>query len=162
MKPLCLIALIEVGCGTTSPFAPKIEAKPDLKETIDWMANALANRNGQRIDPTISKEAHFTNTLTADHCNLTYQVSKTETVRYDLSDIDTGTIGTEKIGQNTWVTFKTRDFHHSVKYEHPKEMNWNYDTDSGGFSLDSDEVALSFKKALSRALKLCGGKPSTF
>jgi hypothetical protein len=127
------------------------------------MQNALIQHNGQRLESALSKEVKLINKLTADHCGLRYEVSNFDVVRYDLTNIDSKTIKTEKIGKANWMTFKTRDFHQSVHYEHPLEKDhWTYDSESGGFSLDSDEVAASFSKTLARAVDLCGGKPSTF
>ncbi|HEV3374809.1 MAG TPA: hypothetical protein VG051_03840 [Candidatus Acidoferrum sp.] len=127
------------------------------------MQNALKQHNGQRLDSTLSKEVKLINRLTANHCGLRYELSNFDISQYDLTDIDTKTIKIEKIGGAIWVTFKTRDFHHSVHYEHPLDKDhWAYDSESGGFSLDSEEVAASFAKALARAVDLCGGKPSTF
>jgi hypothetical protein len=152
----CIIALLLAGCQSPS-------SEPSLNETITWMANALARHNGQRLDSTISKEVKLINKLTADHCQLTYELSNFDVSIYDLTDIDTKSIKIEKIGQASWVTFKTRDFHHSLRYEHPLDKDhFAYSSESGGFSLDSEEVAASFSKALARAVDLCGGKPSTF
>jgi hypothetical protein len=153
---LCIIALLLAGCQSPS-------SEPSLNETIAWMQNALVRHEGQRLDSTLSKEVKLINKLTADHCKLTYEVSNFDIVHYDLADIDTTTIKIEKIGQASWVTFKTRDFHHSIHYEHPQDKDeWVYETESGGFSLDSEDVARSFSKALTRAATMCGGKPSTF
>jgi hypothetical protein len=136
---------------------------PDLNETITWMQRALAEHNGQRIDNTISSEVKIIAKLTADHCKLSYELSDYDVVGFDLADIDPNSIKTEKIGNAVWATFKNRDYHHSTHYTHPKDpTGFKYDGDTGGFSLDSQEVATSFSKALSRAVRLCGGKPSTF
>ena len=153
---VCIIVLLSSGCQSPS-------SEPNLNETIAWMQNALARHNGQRLDSKLSKEVKLVNKLTAEQCQFTYELSNFEIVRYDVTDIDTKTIKTEKIGEASWVTFKTRDFHHSVRYEHPQDKDkLVYDSESGGFSLDSEEVAAAFAKALARAVALCGGKPSTF
>ena len=152
----CILALLLAGCQSPT-------AEPTLNEAMAWMQNALARHNGQRLDSTLSKDVKLVNKLAADQCHLTYEVSNYEVIRYDATDIDTKTIKIEKIGEASWVTFKTRDFHHSVRYEHPLDKDkWVYDSETGGFSLDSEEVAASFAKALTRAVTLCGGKPSTF
>ena len=135
---------------------------PSLEETITWMQNALAQHNGQHVDSTIAREVKILARLTAENCKLTYELSKADTVQYDLADIDPKTIKTEKIGELPWVTFKTRDFHKSVHYTSPGEPKIDYMSETGGFSLDSPEVAASFSKALTRAVNLCGGKPSTY
>lgn len=160
MKPphkwmMSVAAILLVGCKS-SP------AEPDLNATITWMGNALARHNGQRLDSTISKDVKLINELTVDHCQLTYELSNLETIQYDLSDIDTKTLKLETIGQSTWVAFSTRDYHHSVRYIDARNQKLEYDSETGGFSLDSQEVATSFSKALERAAKLCGSKPSTF
>jgi hypothetical protein len=153
---VCTIALLLAGCQRPT-------SEPDLNKTIAWMQNALEHHNGQRLDSALPKEVKLINKLTADHCKLTYELSNFDVAHYDLADVDTQTVKIEKIGQASWVTFKTRDFHHSIRYEHPQDKEqWVYDTESGGFSLDSAEVATSFQKALTRAVNLCGGKPSTF
>lgn len=97
-------------------------------------------------------------------CKLTYTVSNYETVRYDLNDIDTRTIKVEQIGEASWVTFHTRDFHRSIHYDNhpPNDKPFVYDAENGGFSLDSKEVATPFQKALTREADLCGAKPSSF
>jgi hypothetical protein len=151
-----IAALLIAGCNSPT-------SEPSLSETVAWMQNALKQHNGQRLDSRLSKEVKLINNLTADHCGLRYELSNFDISRYDLTDIDTNTIKIEKIGGAIWVTFKTRNFHHSVHYEHPLDKDhWAYDSDSGGFSLDSEEVGASFSKALTRAVVLCGGKPSTF
>ena len=49
-----------------------------------------------------------------------------------------------------WVTSKTRNFNHSVRYVHPTEPKDDYDAEDGGFALDSNDTAASFMKALRR------------
>jgi hypothetical protein len=135
---------------------------PSLRETTDWMGQSLAAHNGHRVDDTVAKDVQIVSRLMPHECNLDYVVTNYETVHYDLRDVDPTTIKTEKIGQATWVVFQTRDFHRSVHYTHSSDPKLDYSAENGGFSLDSEEHALSFQKALQHATELCGGKPSTF
>jgi hypothetical protein len=157
-KHLCLMlsSAILSGCGSPSQG-------PSLKETMGWMQQTLALHNGQRLDSDrLSSEVKLVNKLIDHDCKLEYMVTDFETVEYDLKDIDPSSFKQEPIGKAFWVTFKTRNFNHSVRYIHPTEPNDNYDSESGGFALDSNDVATSFQKALHHAVELCGGKPSTF
>ena len=87
-----------------------------------------------------------------------HQVSDFERVRYDVDDIDARTIKVEKIGEAGWVPFKMSDFHRSIRYKsHLDTEIVAYDDEKGGISLDSDEVAATFAKALTRAVTLCEG-----
>lgn len=155
LKCICLIMLVACnGCN-------KVDSQPSLEDTIAYMRQALTAHNGQRLS-AVPADVTLINKLSSQGCKLTYEVSNYQTVHYDLSDIDTKTIKVEPIGDNFWVTFKTRDFHRSVSYESQKEKEGNYTSEAGGFSLDSKDVADSFQKALLRATSLCGGKPSSF
>ena len=125
------------------------------------MANALHEHYGQRIELSTVKDIVVKAKLTADGCKLSYELTSERTIKLDLSDVDSNTIRIEKIGDYSWVTFRMRDYHKSFHYE-DKDPSLTYDQDRGGFSLDSQEVATSFQKAFTRAVMLCGGKPSTF
>jgi hypothetical protein len=46
--------------------------------------------------------------------------------------------------------------------QHPDDTNTDYTAETGGFSLDEEQVANSFAKALTHAAELCGGRPSLF
>jgi hypothetical protein len=155
---ICIFVLLS-GCQT-----PTQTNEPNLTETLAWMQNALKEHNGARLSPPI-KDVVDKHTVVADHCKLTYELTNFDTVQFDLADIDTKTIKVEKIGDIPWVTFKTRDFHHSVHYTSPAD-NGNpaidYTAENGGFSLDGQDVATSFAKALARAANLCGSRGSTF
>lgn len=103
--------------------------------------------------------------LCCDHdfcCPLTYALSQFDVVQFDLGDIDTKTVIVKQIGNTWWAVFKTRNFSKSVQYKHPKDPSLDYDAENGGFSLDEDQTANSFAKALTRAAELCGSSPSSF
>jgi len=147
-----------VGCDSG-----KSKDLPSLQETLDYMQRSLASHNGQRIEqPPLPPEVKLVNRLTADHCKLTYDVSQFEVVQYDLSDIDTKTVTVERIGNTWWTVFKTRNFNKSVQYRHPKDHGSDYNAENGGFSLDDEQTANSFAKAVTHAAELCGGRPSSF
>jgi hypothetical protein len=148
-------ALLLFGCTSR-------DDKPNLNQTVEWMRNALSEHNGQRLDEAYAKDVILINKLSSDRCNLTYEASSNESVQYDLSDINPKTIAVKPIGKAVWVTFDARDFHKSVHYRHPSDASLDYDSESGGFSLDSPDIAKSFSQALQRAVELCGGRPSTF
>ena len=160
MKVLIAVVCVSllVGCdkGKNNPL-------PSLQETVDYMQRSLASHNGQRIQqPPLSPEVKLVNRLTADHCKLIYEVSQFDVVQFDLSDIDTKTVTVEKIGNTWWAVFKTRNFNKSVQYKHPKDPGSDYNAENGGFSLDEEQTANSFAKAVTHAAGLCGGRPSSF
>lgn len=127
------------------------------------MARSLASHNGQRIQsPPLSPEVKLANHLTEDHCKLNYELSQFDVVRLDLGDIDTKTVTVKQIGNTWWTVFGTRDFNKSVRYKHPKDSASDYDAETGGFSLDTEQTANSFARAFTHAAELCGSKPSSF
>jgi hypothetical protein len=134
---------------------------PTLAETTDWMKQSLATHNGQRLE-IHSPDVKVLARLTAGGCKFDYVVTNYESVHYDMADIDPKSIQLEKIGKATWVTFKTTNYHRSIRYMHAADPGADYSDESGGFSLDTEEHAQSFLKALHRVVDLCGGKPSTF
>jgi hypothetical protein len=141
----------------------KDEHLPSLQETVDYMTRGLVSHNGQRIqEPPLSPEVKLVNRLTEDHCKLTYELSQFDVVQFDLPDIDTKTVTVKQIGNTWWAVFNTRNFNKSVHYKHPKDPSLDYDAENGGFSLDEEQTANSFVKALTRAAELCGGSPSSF
>ena len=152
-----ILGSLLVGCQ----IAPPAPTGPTLKETTDWMANALHEHYGQRNDLSAVKDIVVKAKLTADDCKLSYELTTIRTIKFDLSDVDSNTIKIEKIGDYSWVTFRMRDYHKSFHYIDSNPTD-SYDQEGGGFSLDSSEVAASFQKAFTRAVTLCGGKPSTF
>ena len=154
---LALSLMFSFGCNRSSKHVG-----PTLTETTDWMRQTLAVHNGQRSDTTLASDVKVLARLTANECNLDYVITNFETSHYDLRDIDPNSIKTEKIGDATWVVFRTRNFNRSVRYEHPSDPTLNYTDEGGGFSLDSADHAQSFQKALHHAVELCGGRPSTF
>jgi hypothetical protein len=85
-----------------------------------------------------------------------------DVLQLDLGDIDTQSVRVEPIGNTWWAVFKTRNFSKSVQYKHPKDSTSDYTAANGGFSLDEQQTADSFAKALTHAAELCGGGPSTF
>jgi hypothetical protein len=147
-------ALLLSGCTSH-------DDQPTLTQSVEWMRNALAQHNGQRLDENLSKE-NLVAKLSSDGCKLNYELTEHQMVEFDLSDVDPKTIAQKQIGNGFWVTFDARDFHKSIHYKHGAEVSDDYDATTGGFSLDSPEVAKSFAQALQRAVQLCGGKPSTF
>lgn len=141
----------------------KNEHHPTLQETVDYMARSLASHNGQRIQqPPLSAEVKLITRLTQDGCRLTYELSQFDILQLDLGDIDTQTVRVEPIGNTWWAVFKTRNFSKSVQYKHPKDLAADYAAENGGFSLDEQQTADSFAKALTHAAEFCGGRPSTF
>ena len=128
-----------VGCR--SPQNPSFQA------TIEFMQRSLEYHNGQRIQqPPLAANVNVLAKLSADGCTLKYQVTQFEMVQYELPDIDPTSIHIEQIGNTYWATFKTRDFAKSVRYFYPDDPSTNYSAEQGGFSLDSKEVAESFRK----------------
>ena len=141
----------------------KDEHLPSLQETVNYMTRSLAFHNGQRIQqPPLSPEVKLVNRLTGDHCKLTYALSQFDVVQFDLGDIDTKTVIVKQIGNTWWAVFKTRNFNKSVQYKHPKDPSLDYDAENGGFSLDEEQTATSFARALTRAAEVCGSSPSSF
>jgi hypothetical protein len=137
--------------------------RPSFQETVNYMTRSLASHNGQRIQqPPLSPEVKLVNRLYADHCQFTYELSQFDVVQFDLGDIDTQTVSVKQIGNTWWAVFKTRDFHKSVRYKHPGDPSSDYDAENGGFSLDEEQTADSFAKALTHAAELCGSGPSSF
>lgn len=136
---------------------------PSLQETVDYMTRSLASHNGQKIQqPPLSPEVKLVNRLTADRCKLTYELSQSDVVRFDLGDIDTKTVTVSQIGNTWWAVFKTRNFNKSVQYTHPKNPSLDYNAENGGFSLDDEQIANSFAKAVTHAAEVCGSRPSSF
>jgi hypothetical protein len=125
------------------------------------MQTALEQHNGQRLEK-FSPEVKVIAKLTAQDCQLKYEISNFEIYYFDLNDIDTKTIKLEHIGSSDWVTFSTRDFHRSIRSVNSGTKELNFTSEKGGFALDGPDIAKSFSHALSRAVSLCGGRPSTF
>jgi hypothetical protein len=145
------------------PDSGKNNQLPSLQETVDYMQRALASHNGQRIQqPPLSPEVKLVNRLTADHCKLNYELSQFDVVQFDLGDIDTKTVTVKQIGNTWWAVFKTRNFNKSVQYKHPKDPSLDYNAENGGFSLDDEQIANSFAKAVTHAAEVCGSGPSSF
>jgi hypothetical protein len=124
------------------------------------MQQSLATHSALYGEPLIA-DSKILSELKANGCSLDYVVTSSETVHYDLGDIDPKTIKVEpiKVGpivEVFQVTFKMTNYHQSVRYSD------NSTGDMGFFRLDTQENADSFQKALSHAVDLCGGKPSTF
>jgi hypothetical protein len=136
------------------------QSGPTLKETLDWMHQSLATHRA--VYRPLIADGKILSALKANGCSLDYVVTSSETVHYDLGDIDPKTIKVEppsKVGpilEVFQVTFKTTNYHQSVRYSD------NSTSDMGFFGLDTQENAESFQKALAHAVELCGGKPSTF
>jgi hypothetical protein len=150
-----LYALLKRDSGKSDP--------PGFQETIDYMARGLASHNGQRIQqPPLSPEVKLVNRLTEDHCKLNYELSQFDVVQLDMGDIDTKTVTVKQIGNTWWAVFNTRHFNKSVRYRHPKDPGSDYDAETGGFSLDTEQTANSFAKALTHGAELCGSKRSPF
>jgi hypothetical protein len=144
-------------------YTGKSDHQPDLQETVDYLKRSLASHNGQRIQqPPLSPEVKLVNRLTADGCKLTYEVSQFDVVQVDLGDIDPRSVGVKQIGNTWWAIFKTCNFNKSVQYKHPKDSGADYNDESGGFSLDEEQTADSFAKAITHAAELCGSRPSSF
>jgi hypothetical protein len=153
---LLLILAVTTGCEHQT-------TAPSLTETTDWMRQSLAAHNGQQLDSaTFAPEVKVLAKLTADKCSLDYAVTNYESLHFELGAINPSTIKLEKINKSLWVVFKTTNYARSIRYIHTFEPNLDYTEEFGGFSLDSEEHAQSFLKALHRAVDLCGGKPSTF
>lgn len=158
-----LLPLLLALAGISIQGCKSRPEKPNLNDTINFMQAALAEHNGQRIEqPPLSPEVQLRTRLTLDHCKLTYEVSQWDMVQYDLSDIDTRTITVKQIANTWWAEFNEQDFHKSVHYIIKKPPEMDYWANNGGFSLDSETIAVSFSKALTHAAELCGAKPSTF
>jgi hypothetical protein len=75
---------------------------------------AQEQHNGQRLE-YFSPEVKIIAKLTAKDCELKYEITNFEIYYFDLKDIDTKTIKLETIGSSEWVTFKTRNFHRSIR-----------------------------------------------
>jgi hypothetical protein len=103
----------------------------------------------------------------ANGCSLdeviTPETTRSGTTHYDLGDIDPRTIKVEPIGNLFAVAFSTTNYHKSIRNTVSTQgHDYNSTSDRGIFLLDTRENAESFGKALSHAVELCGGKPSTF
>lgn len=159
--PLLLLIslLMTTGCRSSSPSQ---EETPSLEETFTWMQLTLAAHNGlrlQRPNPKVVIVAQFTH----HGCQIEHQSVKGDWATHiDLTQVDPNSIKIEKIDNVPWVTFQGRNSQKVVQYRDPLGKLPPYDTENGGFTLDSQEYAERFLNALKHAVILCGGKPSTF
>jgi len=126
------------------------------------MQQTLAAHNGLRLQD-LSPEYEILAQFTHHGCEAEYLAGRGDWASHvNLSEVDPNSVRIEMIGRAPWVVFKGRNSQHVTTYIDPTGKLPTYDSETGGFSLDSKEYAESFLKALKHAVMLCGGKPSTF